>query len=615
MRRQLFFICISLCLVACGGGGNSENQDTSSEVSQGTPPDNTRLPSAPQPRPAVTFNEILIDDIEDFVTLAHSVQYFYPSEEVRDSDWPLFIAESIVELSQTNEAERSDKGIELLRQIAPYITTAQNQLPALEQQTQVAAWQQNAPFSQVTYDRNLLSGTYASLSNRAYLPSNPYTTQAYDQQTLYFPLYLPVQTTLSGETFSRLGRWQLEEAFAQPEICMATVSGMWAMIQHFWPYFQQVEVNWSQSLKPLLTACTEPSHTQRESQIFSEFTKLNDNHLSIALPDPERQPYRYYMPFLFELVEGKAVITRTEEKNTSNIEIGDEIISIDGEPVQAYLQSRATTSLRNQLHRLNWVARKHLYQKSDAPIVYQLKKPDGSEIQQTVTPIKLEGLLTFNGMRYVPTSRDILEHLGDNIYRVNVYNVEQQALGDLKAQLSDAKAVVLDLRQYPTSWRGWQGVLSWFIQRDAINNTLTYFWQGAPDQSDTLVQNLSQTIHVDSNSLNIPAIVLASRESQSQNEHALVFARSGGLKVLGEPTSGINGEIFEADFFNFSHQLALEHIFVFTNMLANRLNGDPLINAGVEIDMLVPRTIDSVRAQQDNQLEAAVIYLKAQLAQ
>ncbi|TMP39584.1 S41 family peptidase [Pseudoalteromonas rubra] len=613
MRRQLLFICVSLCLVACGSSGDSNNQDTSSGVSPLTPSDKTNLPSTPQPRPSVTFDKALMENIEDFVTLAHSVQYFYPSEEVKNSDWPLFIAESIVELSQTNETERADKGIELLRQIAPYITTRQNQLPALAQQTRVTSWKQNAPFSQVTYDRSLMSGTYDSLSNQTYLPSHPYTTQAYAQQTLYFPLYLPVQTQLSGDTFSKLGRWQLETSFAQPEICMATVSGMWAMIQHFWPYFQQVEVNWSQSLKPLLAACTEPSHTLRESIIYTEFTKLNDNHLSIVLPDPDRQPYRYYMPFLFELVEGKAVITRTEEKNTSNIEIGDEIIAIDGEPVQSYLQSRVSTTLKNQLHRLNRVARNHLYQTSNTPVAYRLKKSDGNEIQQTVIPLQLEGRFTFSGMRYVPTSANILEHLGDNIYRVNVYNVEQHELRDLKAQLSDAKAVVLDLRKYPTSWNGWQGVLSWFIQHDARNNTLAHFWQGAPNQSDIIVQKLSQTIRVASNPLNIPAIVLASRESQSQNEHALIFARSGGLKVLGEPTSGINGEVFEADFFNFSHELALEHIFVFTNMLANRLNGDPLINAGVEIDMLVPRTIESVRAQQDNQLEAAVTYLKAQL--
>ncbi|TMP32621.1 peptidase S41 [Pseudoalteromonas rubra] len=615
MRNKLLITCVSLCLTACGGSGNESGNDNLQPPGSSplTPPDNNRLPSSPQARPDISFNEAMIEDVEHFVTLAHSVQYFYPSEAVSVSDWPLFIAESIVELSQTEDAARADKGIELLRQIAPYVTTQQGHLPTLEQQTQVAAWQQNAPFSQVLYERGLRSGQYGSLSNQAYMPSNRYATLNYGQQTVYIPLYLPTQTQLTGDTFSRVGRWQLTENFAQPEICMATVSGMWAMIQHFWPYFHQIELNWTQSLKPLLNACTESDLTQRNTRIYTEFTKLNDNHLSIALPDPELLPFDYNMPFFFEMVEGKAIVTRTEQNNPSDIEVGDEIISIDGEPVQTYLQNLAAKSLYNQLHRVNRVARMHFYKTSATPVRYEIKKSDERVIQQTVTPLKREGSLKFDGLRYVPHSADVLAPLGDNIYRINVYNVEQQALGSLKSQLADAKAVVLDMRHYPTSWQGWQGVLSWFIQTDAVNNTLAQYWQGAPNQSDVQVQSLPQTIHVAQDALNIPAIALASRESQSQSEHALVFARAGGIKVLGEATSGINGEIFEADFFNFSDDLSRSSIFVFTSMLANRLNGEPLINAGVEIDIWVPRTIESVRQHQDNQLEEAVNYLKAQL--
>ncbi|KAF7781763.1 hypothetical protein PRUB_b1090 [Pseudoalteromonas rubra] len=615
MRNQLLFICVSLCLTACGDSGdNNGNENTqppgSSPVS---PPENNRLPDSPQARPDVTFNDALIDDVEHFVTLAHSVQYFYPSEEVSASDWPLFIAESIVELSQTEEAARADKGIELLRQIAPYVTTQQDHLPILEQQTQVMAWQQNAPFSQRLYERDLRSGNYGSLSNQSYLPSNRYATLDYGQQRVYIPLYLPAQTQLTGDTFSRVGRWQLTENFEQPEICMATVSGMWAMIQHFWPYFHQIELNWAQSLKPLLNACTESDLTQRNTRIYTEFTKLNDNHLNIALPNPELSPFGYYMPFFFEIVEGKAIVTRTEQNNPSDIEIGDEIISIDGEAVQTYLQNRAAQSFSNQLQGVNRVARMHFYKTSSTPVRYEIKKSDERVIQQTVTPLKREGALKFGGLRYVPHSPDVLEPLGDNIYRINVYNVEQQDLSLLKSQLAEAKAVVLDMRHYPTSWPGWQGVLSWFIETDAVNNTLANYWQGAPNQSDVQVQSLPQTIRLAQDALNIPAIALASRESQSQSEHALVFARAGGIKVLGEATSGINGEVFEADFFNFSDDLSRNSIFVFTSMLANRLNGDPLINAGVEIDIWVPRTIESVRKHQDNQLEEAVNYLKSQL--
>ena len=46
-----------------------------------------------------------------------------------------------------------------------------------------------------------------------------------------------------------------------------------------------------------------------------------------------------------------------------------------------------------------------------------------------------------------------------------------------------------------------------------------------------------------SQALAMPVVVLSSRYSISQNEHALGYAQSIGLPVLGETTAGINGNI------------------------------------------------------------------------
>ena len=611
MKNNLIALFVVYSLAGCGGNNNDTNQTLSLTEKGSQLPPVAALPSNPIEKPTVDYDEQLLLDIEEFVKIAHAVQYFYPSEESKNSDWPLFIAESIIELSQTPINERASKGIKLVRQIAPYLTYKQNQLPNIDEQNQASTWRQNSPINEDVYDRTLLTDSYQALQNESYVSNHLFTELDYHQISVYLPLYLPTDTELSGQTYRTLGRWQLTQNFMESEVCMASVSSIWASIQHFWPYFSQVTVDWQSSLPHLLSACAVDDFLERRGKIYSEFTKLKDNHINIALPIPEQYLRNRYIPFLYELVEDRAIVVRVEENQQTGVDIGDEILAINGQEIQAYLERKSDTSLKNDLHRKTVPALSDVFKSSEDPITYQVKKADDQIINTQVTPKLISELTNFYGMRYVPRRVEALEALSDGLYRINVYKVKSAEARDIKEQLKNAKGVVLDLRRYPEDWHGWQTVLSWFIKRPAINDTLAYCWQGAPNQTDIQIQQISQTINPASDSLDIPVIVLSSRDSQSQNEHSLIFARSGGLTIMGEPTSGINGNIVQLDLFGGLNNTSSSGVtFIYTNMRANRWNGDPLINAGIEPDILLPRTKESIRRQVDNQLAAAIDYLK-----
>jgi C-terminal processing protease CtpA/Prc len=612
MKKIIFTLVVSLTLIGCGSDDTQPNNasiEPPNKVGTTSP-----LPSSPQSKPEISFDDELLLDIEHFVKLAHAIQYFYPSETSQRSNWPLFIAESIVELSQTPPVERADKGIFLLRQIAPYLVRNRDQLPAVNDNMKVSTWLQNAPFSQSVYMRSLLTQSYADLQNRDYTSIARVAELDYFQESIYFPLYLPENIELQGQIFQQPGRWQLSEEFEHAEICMASVSSMWAAINHFWPYFDQVSVDWQSSLPNLLEACTKGDFVEKRAKIYSEFTKLKDNHIMIAMPTPEQYKEDKYIPFLYELVENKAIVVRAEQNQQTGVEIGDEILKINDQDIHGYLEDKADTSLKNDLQRKVVPAFTDVFKTSLESIEYQVKKPDGQILRIQVTPKPIEALTTFHGLRYVPRRDEKIEKLSEDFYRLNVYNISINDTSDLFAQLQDAKGVVLDMRNYPTDWHGWQTVLSWFIERTATNDTISFSWQGAPNQTDSKRQQLSQSIQPAENKLNIPVVALSSRYSQSSNEHSLIFARSGGIPILGEPTSGINGNIIEMDLFGGSNRNSAQGVtFIYTNMKANRLNGDALINAGIEPDILVPRTIQSHREQVDNQLTAAIEYLQQQI--
>ena len=612
MNRAIFTLIVSFTLIGCGSDKTQPNDipiDHSDKLEAVSP-----LPNTPQLKPDIVYNEQLRLDIEQFVKLAHTIQYFYPSETAQNSNWPLFIAESIVELSQTPPTERADKGLLLLRQIAPYLARSQSQLPEVADDTLVSTWIQNAPLDQDVYTRTLLTNDFVDLRNRNYSSNERIAEVGYFQEPLYFPLYLPENLELQGQTFQQLGRWQISEEFKHTEVCMASVSSMWAAINHFWPYFDQVPVNWQASLPNLLQACEENDFIQRRAKIYTEFTKLKDNHIIIALPTPEQYLKNKYIPFLYELIEGKAIVVRAEENQQTGVEIGDEILKINDQDIHEYLEEKAVTSLKNDLQRKKVPAYTDVFTASLDSTEYQIKKPDDQTLRVQVAPKPIEALTNFHGLRYVPRRDEKIAALSEGFYRLNVYNISSSDTSGLLEQLQDARGIVLDMRNYPADWHGWQTVLSWFIKRTATNDTISYSWQGAPNQTESKHQQLSQTIQPAENKLNIPVVALSSRYSQSSNEHSLIFARSGGIPILGEPTSGINGNIIEMDLFGgFNRNSAQGITFIYTNMKANRLNGDALINAGIEPDILVPRTIQSHRDQVDNQLTAAIEYLLQQI--
>ena len=111
----------------------------------------------------------------------------------------------------------------------------------------------------------------------------------------------------------------------------------------------------------------------------------------------------------------------------------------------------------------------------------------------------------------------------------------------------------------------------------------------------------------------MPVVILSSRYSISQNEHALGYAQSIGIPVLGEATAGINGNVTSFHLLGGAENGGLSGMF--TGMVVNQHGGSKFIGVGIQPDIPAPLTIEGIRQQKDVQLEAAVQYLNQRLAQ
>lgn len=111
----------------------------------------------------------------------------------------------------------------------------------------------------------------------------------------------------------------------------------------------------------------------------------------------------------------------------------------------------------------------------------------------------------------------------------------------------------------------------------------------------------------------VPVIVLASRYSVSQNEHALGYVQDAGLPILGEATYGINGNVTNIHMLGGSDNGGLT--VSFTGMKVTQHDGSLLRGVGIIPDIHVAVTIDSIVKGEDIQLNKAVEYLQQQLVE
>ncbi|ALU45781.1 hypothetical protein [Pseudoalteromonas rubra] len=563
------------------------------------------------PLPKLQLDRELLWDVKQFVKLANKVKFFYPSQAVADTNWDKFIAETVVAMSQAHPYRRHTLGLQRLRDIAPFIRAPWQQQPTLSGDTPAVAWKQSAARAFYAYQRTLSYQKYSEIKESEFLPERDFVRVRYGWHTVLLPLVLSQGASEQGQSYSDYRHWKVGTDFESLPVCMSTVAGMWSEINHYWPYFEQVEVNWQRALGRLLKACAAETKFERAKAIQREFKTLQDNHVAIYFPDGYQPKLSYEYPFRIRRVEGKAIVTGISESESQSLDIGDELIAINGESFENRVEERSSWLARSAHISMYSATLLLNYTASNDPIHAVFRKADGSTVEIEATPVPVGKANYTSHHPVVPRESNVVTDLGEGMWQLNLYNLTQANLEEVKLQLQNARAVVLDLRNYPRDFLAWHEGLSWFIKQPVTNNTLFEYWQKGPARRAHYQLPLPSTIEVSTAPLHVPVIALSSKTARSQTEYALTFVKEAGIPVLGVPTSGINGDYMPASFFSSDPNGGVT--LLYTGLRADNADGSPLIARGVQPDIYVARTLDSIIANEDNQRSAAIAHLKDQL--
>lgn len=415
------------------------------------------------------------------------------------------------------------------------------------------------------------------------------------------PLTLPTNgkalfgsTTTSTAAFTALLKDSLkkidiaEKPYNKDAIRLANVAMAWNVLQHFYPYFDDVPVNWDSTLTATLQAALKCRSMQEfETVMRKMLVGLRDGHAEFYRPVPKR-----IIPALVENVNGQPVILASADKELKR---GDVIVEIDGKPANAILQEEEALISGSPQHKRAEATERLLLSSSPSAYITLARGSDTLSLRVERKPPSEVNLHEHPAIKQISGS--------DSNDAVWYLDVSQVTLADVEAKASifaKAKGIVLDMRGYPQN--GNVQILGYIADSALLSPRWNVSQIIYPDHENVQGYDTSGRWSVQPR---LPrwkgkCVFLTGGGAISQAEDIMSIVEHYKLGVIvGEATAGADGNV---------NMMALPggNSFRWTGMKVLKQDGSRLHGIGVQPTHPVKRTIKSLVNNQDDVLLEAI---------
>jgi len=432
------------------------------------------------------------------------------------------------------------------------------------------------------------------------------------------------------------------------EARLFALSLLWSEARRSFAYFDKLGpgFNWDSvyraAIPRMLAADDYPTYV-RELQRF--LATLRDGHTLVPVPDALFEARHWDGPWVSLRALGRrAVVANTDSVLADSVPLGAEVIAVDGTPLATLVERDVLPYLAASAPHVWWsdairyngrTGLGVLAGRADTPIALTLERADGS--RRTVRLRRDRGGRSYAWIRPAPAAPLVESRaLADGVLYVaiNSFNDTTLAarLAELRAQMEQARAIVLDLRRNPggNSGNGYRALTEHFATRpfttsawksrmeiqarrawgkqDAERGAMTEnrrHWEGAV-WFESPGQRMEPTPRV--LPPRIPIAVLIGRVTGSAAEDFLIAADGDPrFTLVGEPTNGSTGQ-----------PLFLSLPGGVTAWICTKRDtypdGREFVGRGIEPQVTALETVESVRAGTDVALEAGVRVVMERLA-
>jgi C-terminal processing protease CtpA/Prc len=367
---------------------------------------------------------------------------------------------------------------------------------------------------------------------------------------------------------------------------LADVIIAWNVFQHFYPYFDVVEVDWDRELTDALKSALEDK-TERDFffTLSRMVAKLQDGHGNVYHNIWMQQAG---LPIKVDWIENEVVVTVSQDP--VHFQLGDIILEIDGIGAEkALLNAEEYISGSPQWKR--WKSLNRFgYGEPGTTAKLKLKRNNGI--------VEIETVRDFKGNLTEPKKSNI-EELDNNIYYVNLDKASWNEINARIEDLARAKGVIFDLRGYPN---GNHQIIRHLLEKNDTSDA----WMQIPlivypDQKNIAgYQKMGWGLVAREPHIQGKAVFIVYGGCISYAESFMSFIEHYNLaEIVGKPTAGTNGNIN-------SFMLPGGFRIIWTGMRVLKHDGSQHHLIGIQPTVLAERTIKGVIEGRDEFLEKAI---------
>lgn len=378
---------------------------------------------------------------------------------------------------------------------------------------------------------------------------------------------------------------------SQPAVRAGGIVIAWNVFQHFYPYFDTIRVDWLAEL----TRWVRQALRNRTPEAFASTLRmmserLQDGHAFVHRPTRDRSAT---LPLAFDWIEGRLVVTWAGD--ALPVRAGDVVLRIHGRPAAAVLRDEET-EISGSPQWKRWKALRWSWNWGVAGSRVRLRIRRGARTFH-VTLTRSERRTPEEPRTYRP-----VDWLGRDVWYLDVTRAKWEHIQRVIRPLSRARAVVIDLRGYPSGWEISSKLLPHLLDMRRTNRA----WMQVARR---LYPDRERLVGYDRAGWPFPParprfcgrlILLTDAGAISNAECIVGFFKPYRLgTVIGQPTAGANGNVT-------TFTLPGGYTIGWTGMRVVKHDGSRFHVLGFRPDISVRRTLRGVREGRDEFVERAL---------
>ena len=556
-------------------------------------------------QPPRELDERGIQDLIALTRLLGYVRYFHPTRTVADTDWDLFAVNAVRRIQAETPAELARTLQRVFNEVAPSVRVAPTghamQVPAgladSVGKRRVRYWEHNGV--KVGDQPSRYSSKLRTSANAHVRPDEPIEVDLGGGVSALVPTAIPVSQRASFEgTPTKTLAIDGVPDYWQPSgddrsTRLAGVALAWNVFQHFYPYFDVVDVDWEATLRrSLAAAAVDAGEAEFLDTLKRLVADLRDGHGRVG----NHHDGPPHLPAVAADWVGTDLVVTAVGEGVDGLRVGDVVTEVDGRPVNEVLASlRETISAATPQHLRDRALSEIGLGAPGSTLTLTTRSPSGQERTTAV----LRNIPAWEDHTVREPRPDQGAELADGVFYVDLDRFEHvREFNKLVPKLAKANGIVFDLRGYPSF--DFRPVIAHLIDETVASAQWHVPLVHHPDRRDMRFQFSNWSVPPKSPRFTRNVAFITDGRAISAAETVLGFVEHYKLaEIVGGPTAGTNGNINP-------FVLPGGYHVVWTGMRVLKHDGSQHHGVGIQPTVPVSRTVEGIAAGRDELLERAV---------